>query len=203
MNQSGRYPAHNRVGGNIFGYYGSGSHYRIVAYGDTLQNGGIGTHPHIATQYDGGGVGRLAVLRSEPVVEGGKYDPMTYLATVAEGNASVVLEVTAVVNEYIFAQVDILSKVGIDGREEPYRSRYGLAGELSEQFAYFVGGMVRAVQLAGDASGLVAHPVHEFTDFGAAERFTGSCMFQKFFECHRLVFVLSIYGRMLRSCRRG
>ena len=136
------------------------------------------------------------------MVECGKHDAVPDLAAVAEGDAAVVLEVAAVVDKDLFAQVYVLAEVGIERGKYPNRCRYGLAGKLGKQFAYLVGGVVRAVHLAGDAPGLVAHLVHKLSDLGAAKRFAFGRMFQKFFESHGCLLILSIDGRMLRFCRR-
>ena len=147
--------------GNIFGHDSSGSHNGIVADGDSLQDGGIGAYPYILAQNDGGGVGSAAVFRQEAVVECGKDDVMAYLATVTQRHTAMVLEVAAGIDEHVFAHRDVFPEVRIKGRKDPERIGYRLAEQFGKQGPYFFGSMIGRVQPEGDASGFVAHVVHQ------------------------------------------
>ena len=118
------------------------------------------------------------------MVESGKYHAVPDLATVAKCDATMVLEVATVVDKDILTQMYVLAEVGIERRKYPHRIGYGLSGKLGKQFANLVGGMIGVVHLAGDAPGLVAHLVHELSDFGSSKRFAFGRMLQKFLKCH-------------------
>lgn len=108
---------------HIFCHYGPGSNYGVVADGHALQYGGTGPYPYVVAEYDGSGVHRSPVAGSDSVVEGGEHYVVPDKATVADGYASVVLKLAAGVDEYVFADGDILSEVCVERRE--YAQRCG------------------------------------------------------------------------------
>ena len=64
------------------------------------------------------------------VIEGGKHHLMADQCAVAYRNAALILKTAACVDEYVFSDGDILSAVGIKGREQGKGGVHSLADEL-------------------------------------------------------------------------
>ena len=86
---------------------------------------------------------------------------IAYLATVTQRHTAMVLEVAAGIDEHVFAHRDVFPEVRIKGRKDPERIGYRLAEQFGKQGPYFFGSMIGRVQPEGDASGFVAHVVHQ------------------------------------------
>ena len=70
---------------------------------------------------------------------------MTYQATIAEPNASLVLKLTAGVDKHIVAHMDIAPKVGIERREDSEIIRNPITEQFGEYLPNFFEGMLAVV----------------------------------------------------------
>ena len=105
---------------------------------------------------------------------------MPYLAAVAEGHASVVLKVAACVDEHTFTDMDVLSEVSIERREYA-QSVWHLISEKFRQYGTdFCRCMIGCVQSECDASGIIAHVVHQLMDLWCIKRLTLLYKIKKF-----------------------
>lgn len=73
------------------------------------------------------------------MIERRENDVVADLAAVSDRHPSVVLEVAAGVDEDLPAQVDVLTEVGVEGREDPQRGIDPAAEQLREQCADLIG----------------------------------------------------------------
>ena len=152
----------------------------------------MGSDPDVPTADDRCRAGRLPPRGVDQVIERRENDVVADLAAVSDRHPSVVLEVAAGVDEDLPAQVDVLTEVGVEGREDPQRGIDPAAEQLREQCADLIGGVIFGVQAAGDAPGLVAHLVHQAQHFGLLEGFALLCVLQEFVECHLFSFGFAV-----------
>ena len=116
-----RHAADYDIGRNILIDYRSGRHNRIVADSDALQDGRVRAYPHILAQHYRCRVSLLAVLGRQAVVQRGQHDVVSYLASVADGNAAMVLKMAAGIDKDILPDADILAEIRIKRREYTQR----------------------------------------------------------------------------------
>ena len=95
------------------------------------------------------------------MVQGGQHHVVADEGTVVDVDAALVLELAAHVDKDMFADVDVLSAVGIKGWEQPEALVHRLADELGEEGAQLRRLVVAAVDLRRNAQGLLADAVHE------------------------------------------
>ncbi len=109
-NDSGGNAADDRIVRHVFGNHRPCRDDGVVADGHALQDRGVRTDPDVPSERDRRRVGRLAVFGGKAVVERGEDDVVSDLAVVADGYASVVLEVAAGIDEYTAADADFFPK---------------------------------------------------------------------------------------------
>lgn len=119
LDNLGRDSRSNDVVGNIVGNDRPCCNDRVVADRYSLQDRSVGAYPDVFPEPDGSRIGCTPILGSHPVVERGENYVVADLASVAEGYASVVLEMAAGVDEDILADVDILPEIGVKRRKYP------------------------------------------------------------------------------------
>lgn len=173
------------VRGHVLRDDGPGPHDGTVPDGDAGDDGDAGADPDVFARDDGGGVGGGAFLRVKVVVHGGQNHVVAQEGAVAQGDAALVLEVTAGVDEDALAHGGVFTAVGVEGREEAEALVHGLADDLGENFADFLVGVVLAVELAGQAHGDFVDLTHEAVHVAAAlDRLTGIHSGQIFLQIH-------------------
>ena len=114
---------------------------------------------------------------------------MTYLASVAYHDSTVVLKMTAGVDKHIFAYGDVFTEIRIEGWENAQRLRYFITEQLGKQFAHFVWRMISRIQAERDATGLVAHLVHKTVNFLRIKRLP--CLYVCLEIFYRHIYCLS------------
>ena len=108
-------------------YHSSSSDDGIVADGNTLQDGSVRTYPHILTQYYRGRISMHSIFRSNAMIERGKDNTMSDLASITYCYAAMVLEMTAGIDKHILTNLNILSEICIKRWKRPQRSRHFIA----------------------------------------------------------------------------
>lgn len=161
LDNFGRYSPYDCICRNIFRYYRTGSHHRIIANRYPLQDSGIGTDPYIFTKHDRCRIGGMAVFRYKSVVERCKNHVVPYLATVTQRNAAVVLEMAAGIDEHIITDFDIFPEIRIKRRKHTERRRNGFPEKLGQQCPYLVRSMIGSIQPKCDTPCLIAHFIHK------------------------------------------
>ena len=105
-----RHPDRHRIGRDVARNDRPGTYHGIVANGHALQDSGVGAYPDVLPQDDRRGISHLALLRLQEMVERGKHHIVTYLASVPDAYAAMVLEMAAGVDEHILATSMFLPK---------------------------------------------------------------------------------------------
>ena len=113
-----RHAADNGIRLDIFRHYSAGSNNSIVSDGHTGQNRYIRTQPDSLSDMDWSREKVIPLLRLRVVVECGEYGIVADQSTVIDFDSALILEFAAGVNEHMFSELNILSAVGIEGREE-------------------------------------------------------------------------------------
>ena len=80
---------------------------------------------------------------------------------VSDKNAALILEFAAHVDKNVFADVDVLSAVSVKRREQREALIHRSADELGKEGAQFLRLVGAAIDLSGDAQGLLADAVHK------------------------------------------
>ena len=177
----------------------SGTYHGIVANGHALQDGGVGTHPDIFPQNNGRGIGHLALLRLQKMVERGKHYIVPYLASVPDTYATMVLEMAAGIDEHILTHLNVLPEIGIKRREHTERGGDGFSEKPGKDVPDFFRSMIGGVQPESDFPRLSAHFVHKLMYLFRVKRLASLHEILEFFECHNslhLVYCPQRYGNM-------
>ena len=125
-----RHSDRDRTGRYVAGNDRPCANHGIVAYGYALQDCGVGSDPDILPENDWRGIGHLAFLGLQKMVERGKHHIVPDLAAVPDGYAAMILEMAAGIDKHVFPDFDVLPEVGIKRREHTERGRNG----FPEQF---------------------------------------------------------------------
>ena len=97
----------------------------------------------------------IPLLRIWVVVECGEYGIVTDQSTVIDCDSALILKSAAGVNEHVFPELNILSAVGIEWREETKGRINRASGQAFHNFPYFVRCMVETIQLCRDSQGFL------------------------------------------------
>ena len=119
-----RNTANDSIGRDIFGHHGSGGNDGIVSNGHALQDGHVGTQPHFLADMDRFGNHACPLRRVRKMIERAERGVMTDEGIVVDKDTSLVLELTAHVDEHPFANMRVLAAVGIERREYTERLRH-------------------------------------------------------------------------------
>ena len=100
----------------------------------------------------------MALLGFQSMVQGSQYYIVTDQRSVTDGDASLILEPTAAVDEHVLSQSDVFAAVRIEGWEQAEGPVRRLACELGEDVLDLLRGVVGIVQLRSDPQGLLGVP---------------------------------------------
>ena len=174
----------NGVGGDILVDHSSGGHDGVVAYGDPLEDGGMGSNPNILAHMDRFVVKALTVGSWEAVVEGGKDHLGTNEASLAYPNAPLVLELATRIDENPRGNVEIAAEVGTEGRVDDDGLVKLVAKEAAEHLTPLGRFMEPRIVKAGDTLRLKGLLAHEGDDVGTVERLTVGDELLEFLDGH-------------------
>jgi len=101
----------------------------------------VGADPYVPA--DGNGRRKIvtSMIRRKTVVDGGQHHVVTDQGSIPDGNAALILETAAGVDEYVFPHRDVLSAVGVERREHVEAVIHRLPNHLGEQFPDFSSGV--------------------------------------------------------------
>ena len=142
-----RHAADNGIRLYIFRHYSAGSNNSIVSNGHTGQNSDVRTQPDSFPDMDWSREEVVPLLRIWVVVECGEYGIVADQSAVIDCDSALILESAAGVNEYVFSDLNILSAVGIEGREETKGRIDRASGQAFHNLPYFVRSMIGAIEL--------------------------------------------------------
>ena len=100
----------------------------------------------------------MALLGFQSMVQGSQYYIVTDQRPVTDGDASLILETTAAVDEHVLSQSDVFAAVRIEGWKQAEGPVRRLACELGEDVLDLLRGVVGIVQLRSDPQGLLGVP---------------------------------------------
>ena len=161
MDHLGGHAAHHRIGRNIPRHHRACGHHGAVANGHPGQHGGVGADPDPFSDMNGSREHVAAPLRLHGVVQSGQHHIVANQDAVADENAPLILKLAAHVDKDMLADVDVLTAVRVEGREQREALIHWLAGQPGEQDAQLLRRMVAAVDLRREAQRLLTGPVHE------------------------------------------
>ena len=102
------------------------------------------------------------------MVEGSQHHIVADKCPIPDENAALVLKLAPHVDKDIFANVDILSAVGVKGREKPEALIHRPAGQFGKQRPQLSRLMVAPIDLRGNPQSLLADAVHELVGLASA-----------------------------------
>ena len=141
-----RHPDRHRIGRDVARNDCPGTYHGIVANGHTLQDSGIRAHPDVLPQDDRRGIGHLALLWFQKMVERSKHHIVPYLASIADEYAAMVLKMAAGIDKHILAHLDVLTEIGIKRWEHTERGGDGFPEKLGQDVPDFLRSMIGRVQ---------------------------------------------------------
>ena len=165
----GGHAGHHRVGGHVPGDHRPGGHNGPVPDGHAGGDGGVRADPCVFPDDDGGAVQLTAPGRVLLVVQGGQHHAVAQQGPVPDGDAGLVLEVAAGVDEYVGPDGDVLPVIGVEGGKQAEAGANRPAGEFGEETDHLFRFVVRAVEPGGELQGPLRGLAHVLMD-GQAQR---------------------------------
>ncbi len=111
---------------------------------------------------------------------------VTYLATLSEGNSTMILKMAPGIDKNVPPDMDILSEIGIKRREKTHRIIDFPSEESRKQRPNLFLRMILPVQLERNTSSLIALFVHKLHDLLRIQQFPFPNDAQKLFQCNHL-----------------
>ena len=124
FNHLGWNTTYYRIWLNILSHYSTSGYYGTIADGHTSKYCCIGSNPDVLANMDGGIAHALTTGRVKVVVDGSEHDVVTDERAFVDGDAALILELAAHVDEDMFANDGVLATIGVEGREHAYRLGY-------------------------------------------------------------------------------
>ena len=125
--------------------FGSTSFVTTIADGYSSKNGGIGSNPDIFADVDGSIAHTLTLGWVKVVINGCQHDVVTYECTLIDSNATLILELTAHVNEDPLTNDGVLAAIGMKRRKHAYRLGYLTPPKLLQQIVQLLWCVILAV----------------------------------------------------------
>ena len=105
------------IGRDVFGDYGSGGNDGVFADGDTLQDSYVCTEPHAFANVYWFGCHACPLRRVRDMIERAERGVMTDEGIVVNEDTTLVLKLTAHVDEHPLADMRVLAAIGIERRK--------------------------------------------------------------------------------------
>ena len=121
FNYLGRNATNNRIRFYILRHHSTCCHYCSIANSHACKNGGIGSYPDVFTNVYRCIAHALTTGRVEVVVDGSEHDVVTDERAFVDGDAALILELAAHIDEDMFANDGVLAAIGVEGWEHAYR----------------------------------------------------------------------------------
>ena len=138
---------YNGIRFNVFCHYCTSSYYGSIADGYYSKNGGIGSNPDVFADVNWCIAHALTVGWVKVVIDGCQHDVVTYECTLVDGDAALILELAAHVDEYSFTNDGVLAAIGMKRRKHSYRLGYLTPPKLFQQIVQLLWSMLLAVNL--------------------------------------------------------
>ena len=121
FNHLGWNTSNNGIRLHVFCHYCTSSYYGTIADGHACKHSGIGSNPDVLANMDRGIAHALTTGRVKVVVDGSEHDVVTDERAFVDGDAALILELAAHIDEDMFANDGVLAAIGVEGWEHAYR----------------------------------------------------------------------------------
>ena len=159
----------NRIRFYILRHHSTSSYYGSIANSHSSKNGGIGSNPDVLTNVDGSIAHTLALGRVKVVVERCQHDIVSDECALVNGDAALILELAAHVDEHPLTNNGVLATIGMERREHTYRLGNLTPPKLFQQIVQLLWCMILAVNLCCYLQSFLRQLMKHYVDIGASD----------------------------------
>ena len=169
--------------GNILCHDRACTDHGIISDSDTRKDSRVRAYPYVFAYVYRLWYQIVAFFGEQTVIQRCKHCVMTDQRTVTNENAALILKLTARIDEYPLAEMNVFSAISKERRKQSYLD--SLTDKLRHKSVDLIGSMITAVDLHSDTDSLLTEPVHSLM-YTALRRdlFIAVHVFKKFCCCH-------------------